>query len=61
MRVAVLSLLLIGAGMISTNARAADLPVPMKPSVQREPLSPEAQRKQLFEEFLQFLKERGPR
>lgn len=61
MRVAVLSLLLIGAGMISTSARAADLPVPMKPAVQREPLSPEAQRKQLFEEFLQFLKERGPR
>jgi len=61
MRVAVLSLLLIGAGMISTNAWAADLPVPMKPAVQREPLSPEAQRKQLFEEFLQFLREKGPR
>jgi hypothetical protein len=62
MRVAVYSMLLVGAGLISASTRAADLPVPTRPVVQRElPLSPEAQRKQLFEEFLQFLRDRAPR
>ena len=62
MRVAVFSMLLVGAGLISMSTRAADLPVPTRPVVQRElPLSPEAQRRQLFEEFLQFLRDRAPR
>jgi hypothetical protein len=61
MRAAVLSVLLIGAVVLfATNARAADLALRMKPAVQT-PVSPEAQRRQLFEEFLQFLKERGHR
>jgi hypothetical protein len=58
MRAAVLSMLLIGTVvLIATNARAADLALRMKPAVQA-PVSPEAQRRQLFEEFLQFLRER---
>jgi hypothetical protein len=57
MRAAVLTVLLIGTVLIATNARAADLALRMKPAVQA-PVSPEAQRRQLFEEFLQFLKER---
>jgi hypothetical protein len=60
MRAAVLTVFLIGAELIATNARAADLALRMKPAVQAPP-SPEAQRRQLFEEFLQFLKERGYR
>jgi len=57
MRAAVLSILLAGSVLISKNSCAADLPRPIKPAAQREaPLSPEAQRKELFEEYLRFLR-----
>jgi len=58
MRAAAFSMLLIGAVLISTNTRAAELPLRSKPAVQA-PQSPEVQRRQLFDEFLQFLRERG--
>jgi hypothetical protein len=54
-------MLIASAMLISTNACAADLPLRIKPVVQRtEPTeSPEARLKQRFERFLQFLRERG--
>jgi hypothetical protein len=62
MRVVVRSMLLIASVvLISTNACAADLPLRIKPVVQRTAPtgSPEARLKQRFERFLQFLRERG--
>jgi len=57
MRAAVLSILLAGSVLVSKNSCAADLPRPLKPAAQHvAPLSPEAQRKELFEEYLRFLR-----
>ena len=54
----VASVLLAGAVLISSNARAADLPVPLKPVARPESQPAPEGRKQLLEEFRQFLKER---
>ena len=57
---AIASMLLAGTVLTSSNAGAADLPIPIVKPVARPdaPPSPEA-RKQLLEEFRQFLRERG--
>lgn len=45
---------------ISDEVHAADLPFRIKPAVEGEaPLTPTGQRRQLFEEFLQFLREKA--
>jgi hypothetical protein len=50
---------LLGAVLASNNAGAADLSLPMKPVARSEaPPAPEG-RKQLLQEFKQFLKQRG--
>jgi hypothetical protein len=55
----VASVLVAGAALISNNACAADLPLRAKPVAQPgAPPTPEG-RKQLLQEFRQFLKERG--
>ena len=47
-------------GTISDKIHAADLPFQARAVVEREaPLSPTEQRRQLFEEFLHFLKEKA--
>jgi hypothetical protein len=61
MRAVTLFMLLTGAMLISRSTIAADLPIPAKQAGQSNPPSPEEQRRQLLEEFLQFLKERSSR
>ena len=57
MRAAFLLTLLATAVLISNEACAADLPLRIKPAPTRETV-PELHR-QLFERFLQFLREKG--
>jgi hypothetical protein len=56
MRAVVFLVLFIGTLSISKSASAADLPLATKPVVQAKTISPEEQRRQLFEECLRFLK-----
>jgi hypothetical protein len=55
----VASVLVAGATLISSNACAADLPVRVKPVAQPGAPPTWEGRKQLFQEFRQFLRERG--
>jgi len=59
MRVLIFLMFLIGAALISKNACAADLPLPAKPAVQRATPLSQDERHRLFEEYLQFLKEKA--
>ena len=59
MRSIIFLVLLVGAVLISKTACAADLPLPVKPAVQRTVPLLQDERQRLFEEFLQFLRERG--
>ena len=46
--------------VISDHLCAAELRLPLKPAVDRQsPLSPEAYKRRLFEEFLRFLRREG--
>jgi hypothetical protein len=59
-RAAFLLMSLAGMGTMSDKIHAADLPFRARAVVEREaPLSPTEQRRQLFEEFLHFLKEKA--
>jgi hypothetical protein len=56
MRAVSLSMLLAGAFVISSAAFAADLPVRMRPAMQREAPSLPEHRRLLFERFLKYLR-----
>jgi hypothetical protein len=58
MRAVVFSIFFASAVLVSNSTRGADLQLPIKPPVQSAKSSPEEQHRQLFEKFLQFLRER---
>lgn len=58
MRATLYLLLSAGAVMISNGAWAADLPLRVRPAVHREDPSTQEERRQLFERFLEYLRER---
>ena len=49
---------LAGTIVISSCASAADLPIRLRPAIQREGSSKQEERRQLFEQFLEYLRER---
>jgi hypothetical protein len=56
MRAVFLSMLLASGIVISNDARAADLPVPPRPAMQRDPPTLPEHRRLLFERFLRYLR-----
>ena len=59
MRAMVFSMLLIGTMAVSNGVSATDLAIPKKPAAQAKTVSPEEQRRQLFEEYLRYLRNKS--